>query len=110
LSAVWVARLRETRAEMASGRPPARRHFGGVPKVTPVFGRAQRGYSRAELEAMTARARERAAADPAGLGRPLHFRECTGEFAAGAADGGHSVPTEVPAIRTFRLVKGGRDV
>ncbi|MBR0855639.1 hypothetical protein [Bradyrhizobium liaoningense] len=67
------------------------------------------GYTRAELEAMTARAEERRWADPLGLRRPLFFSSVRLP-SAGEADGGDQVHPGFPAVRYFRLIRGDRDV
>lgn len=87
--AVWVALVRAPRGGRRGDAPadPHAEPYGDVP------------YSRAQLEALTRRADARAAKDPMGLRRPLFFSQTVPQGAATGADGGHSVPTEVPAIR-----------
>ncbi|MDA9521664.1 hypothetical protein XI06_15270 [Bradyrhizobium sp. CCBAU 11434] len=66
------------------------------------------GYARAELEALTSRADARAAADPLGLRRPLFFSSARSP-SAGEADGGGLVQPGYSAVRSFSVVRGGRD-
>ncbi|UEM09040.1 hypothetical protein J4G43_030340 [Bradyrhizobium barranii subsp. barranii] len=64
-------------------------------------------YSRAELEAMTARAEARRWADPLGLRRPLFFRSV--RLPSGtAADGGDQVHPGFPAVRYFSMIREDR--
>ena len=90
--AVWASRLRR---EPELGRR----------RDTP----AKRPYSRAELDAITARAEARRWADPLGLRRPLFFRSVRVP-SAGEADGGDQVHPGFPAVRYFSLIREDRDV
>lgn len=65
------------------------------------------GYTRAELDALTARSDARAAADPLQLRRPLFFRSVRVPSGA-AADGGDHLHPGFPAVRYFRLVREER--
>lgn len=69
---------------------------------------AKRPYSRAELEAMTARAEQRRWADPLGLRRPFFFRSV--RVPSAEADGGDQVHPGFPAVRYFSLIREDRDV
>ncbi|TYL80156.1 hypothetical protein [Bradyrhizobium cytisi] len=73
------------------------------PSAKPSF-----GYTREQLVALTSRAHVRAAADPMDLRRPLSFSSARSP-SAGEADGGGLVQPGLSAVRSFSVIRGGRD-